>query len=137
MVPPPVVPSQDEPPAPGTASRKRRLSGGLKAPGEGDSLDTGADRPPVLGEDMTTTPDEPAGGLSDDDMTTTGSSAEPLPGDADGTDGNATDTVDGDASDSDGTDSGGTDSDGTDTVDGGAPDGGDADGTDGTDGSAL
>jgi hypothetical protein len=70
---------------------------------------------------MTTTPQEPGDGLSDDDMTTTGSSTtEPMPGgDADGTDG---------------ADADGTDGDSTDTVDG---DSSDADGTDGTDGGAL
>jgi hypothetical protein len=71
---------------------------------------------------MTTTPQEPGSGLSDDDMTTTGAVPDAMPADADGTDGDATDTTDG--GDSDGTD--GTDSDGTDGTDG-----------DGTDGSAL
>jgi hypothetical protein len=75
---------------------------------------------------MTTTPQEPAGGLSDDDMTATGSTTDPLPGDADGTDGDATDPTDGDASD--GGDADGTDGDST---DGDGSDGGDADATDG------
>lgn len=67
---------------------------------------------------MTTTPEEP---LSDDQLSTTPTGdAEPMPGDADGTDGDSTD--------SDGTDGDSTDSDGTD---------GDASDSDGTDGSAL
>jgi hypothetical protein len=65
---------------------------------------------------MTTTPQEPGGGLGDDDMTSTDPAIEPTPGgDADGTDG----------ADADGTDGG--DADGTDGTDGG-----DADGTDGS-----
>jgi len=74
---------------------------------------------------MTTTPQEPGGGLSDEDITTSGSATDPLPGDADGTDGDATDTVDGDGTD-------GGDADGTDGGDADGTDGGDADGTDGS-----
>jgi hypothetical protein len=67
---------------------------------------------------MTTTPQEPGDGLTDDDMTTGGAGSDGTFGDADGTDGG----------DADGTDGG--DADGT--------DGGDADGTDGdAGGSAL
>jgi hypothetical protein len=47
---------------------------------------------------MTTTPQEPGGGLNDDDMTTSGTGTVGTLGDADGTDGDATDTTDGDAS---------------------------------------
>jgi hypothetical protein len=69
---------------------------------------------------MSTTPQEP---LNDEEMVTSPSGSEPMPGgDADGTDSDATDTVDGDSGDADG-----TDGDATDTVDG---DSEDADGTD-------
>jgi hypothetical protein len=70
---------------------------------------------------MTTTPQEPGDGLTDDDMTTGGAGSDGTLGDADGTDG-------ADADGTDGTDGG--DADGT--------DGGDADASDGdADGSAL
>jgi hypothetical protein len=74
---------------------------------------------------MTEQPQQP---LNDDDIETvsTGSASE-VPGDADGTDGDAIDTVDGDSSDSDGTD--GSDGDGTDGTDDDGTDG-DSDGTD-------
>src|SRR3954451_20258017 len=70
---------------------------------------------------MTTTPQEPGGGLSDDDITASGAGSEMPSGDADGTDGDATDTVDGDGTD--GGDADGTDGDATDTSDGGGTDG--------------
>jgi hypothetical protein len=70
---------------------------------------------------MTTTPEQGAQTLSDEDIETTASTAPTMQtGDADGTDGDSTDTVDGDS----------TDGDSTDTVDGDSTDGGDADGTD-------
>jgi hypothetical protein len=70
---------------------------------------------------MTTTPQEPGDGLSDDDMTTTGSAPDAMPADADGTDGDTTDG--GDADGTDGGDADGTDGDATDTTDGDASDG--------------
>jgi hypothetical protein len=89
-----------------------------------DDRDIGGRSAGVKEGTMTTTPQEPGDGLSDDDITTSGSGTDPAPGDADGTDGDATDTVDGDGTD--GGDADGTDGDSTDTTDGG-----DADGTDG------
>ncbi|WP_426245684.1 hypothetical protein [Nocardioides sp. LHG3406-4] len=73
---------------------------------------------------MTTTPQNPTGGLSDDEMATSATpeaGSVPGPADADGTDGG----------DADGTDGG--DADGTDGGDADGTDGTDADGTDGTD----
>ncbi len=73
---------------------------------------------------MTTTPQDPTGGLSDDEMATSATpeaGSVPGPADADGTDG-------GDADGTDGGDSDGTDGDSTDATDG---DSTDADGTDG------
>ena len=68
---------------------------------------------------MTTTPQEPGDGLSDDDMTTGGAGSDGMFGDADGTDGGDADGTDG----TDGGDADGTDGDSTDSTDGDASDG--------------